>query len=76
VRLPLEGVERPDGPVTRLARREGAAVVVETKNAPGARLTTRYNLMAGQRRLEVYSRLAGKDGRAVTLRRVYDEAAQ
>ncbi len=76
VRLSLDGSERPDGPLTRQARREGNSVVVDTKNSAGARLTTRYNLMAGQRKLEVYSRLAGKDGRAVTLRRVYDEAAQ
>jgi hypothetical protein len=75
-RLPLDGVARPDGELTRAARREGASLVLETRNAFGALLATRFNVMAGTRKLEAYSRLAGKDGRAVTLRRVYDEAAQ
>lgn len=73
--LPLDGIERARGRLKRAAHWEGAAsLVVETTNAEGVQLLTRYNLMLGQRRLEVYSRLAAKDGTAVTLRRVYDPA--
>jgi len=72
LRLPIDGVERKEGPVAHAARWEGSSLVVDKKNEHGARLTTRYSLMPGQRKLEVYSRLAGKEGRAVTLRRVYD----
>lgn len=71
LRLVLDGIERRQGPLRRAARWEGTSIVVESSNGAGARLTTRYNPMAGERRLEVYARLAGKDGRAVTLRRVY-----
>jgi len=71
-RLPIDGSTRKDASIAWSARWEGDSLVVEKKNEHGARLTTRYSLMAGQKKLEVYSRLAGKDGRAVTLRRVYD----
>ena len=71
-RLPVDGVERRGGQLRRAARWEGTTLVVETRNEPGARLTTRYSLMPGQRKLEVYARLVGQDRRAVTLRRVYD----
>lgn len=72
LRLPIDGVERKEGPVAHAARWEGSSLVVDKKNEHGARLTSRYSLMPGQKKLEVYSRLAGKEGRAVTLRRVYD----
>jgi hypothetical protein len=72
--LALDGIARPQGALTRAARWEGSSLVVETKNAAGARLMARYNLMLGQRKLEVYSRLSGTEGHAVTLRRVYDPA--
>lgn len=71
LRLRLDGIERKEGSLSITARSEGGALVVEKRNEAGARLTTRYSLMAGERKLEVYSRLAGKEGRAVTLRRVY-----
>lgn len=74
LRLQIDGVERKEGPVAQAARWEGSALVVEKRNEHGARLTTRYSLMPGQRKLEVYSRLAGTEGRTVTLRRVYDGA--
>jgi hypothetical protein len=72
LRLPVDAVERKTGPLTVSARWEGDTLVVEKRNEPGARLTTRYGLLAEKKKLEVYSRLAGKEGRAVTLRRVYD----
>lgn len=72
LRLTIDGVEKKEGPVAYTARWEGSSLVVDKKNEHGARLTTRYSLMPGQKKLEVYARLAGKEGRAVTLRRVYD----
>lgn len=72
LRLPLDGSDQKQGPLARTARWEGSSLVVETTNAGGARLMTRYNAMRGERKLEVYSRLAGTDGHVVTLRRVYE----
>lgn len=71
-RLQVDGVERREGPLLKAAKWEGSTLVVEKRNDAGARLTTRYSLMLGQRKLEVYARLAGQDRRAVTLRRTYD----
>lgn len=71
-RLSIDGSGHKQGPLTRAARWEGASLVVETTNAGGAQLMTRYNPRPGEHRLEVYSRLAGKDGHVVTLRRVYE----
>jgi len=72
LRLPIDGSDQKQGALTRTARWEGTSLVVETTNAGGAQLMTRYNPMPGERKLEVYSRLAGKDGHVVTLRRVYE----
>jgi hypothetical protein len=70
--LPSDGSAQKLGLLTRAARWEGSSLVVETTNAGGAQLMTRYNPMAGERKIEVYARLAGKDGHVVTLRRVYE----
>ena len=70
--LQIDGVERREGPLRKAAKWEGSSLVIEKRNEAGARLTTRYSLMPGQRKLEVYSRLAGQDQRAATLRRTYD----
>ena len=72
LRLALDGAERKDGSLVTSARLEGQSLVIEKKNEAGARLTTRLSLMPGGKKLEVYQRLAGTQGRAVTLRRVYD----
>jgi hypothetical protein len=74
--LSLDGVAKKDGTLLTSARWEGQALVVEKKNEQGARLTIRYSLVPGHKRLEVYQRLAGAQGRAVTLRRVYDGEAE
>jgi hypothetical protein len=74
LRLPVDGVERKEGGLSIGARWEGDSLVVDKRNAEGAKLTTRYGVLPGQKKLEAYTRLAGKDGRAVTLRRVYDGA--
>ena len=72
--LTLDGAEHKQGALVASARFEGESLVVEKKNEHGARLTTRYTPLAGQKKIEVYERLAGTQGRAVTLRRVYDAA--
>lgn len=65
------GAPAKDGVLSRTARWEGQILVVETWNDKGVRLITRFNLMPGERKLEVYSRLSDSRGRALTLRRVF-----
>jgi hypothetical protein len=73
--LPLDGRVYREGALSCSGRWVGDSLVVEKTNETGITLTHRYNLLEGSpRRLEVYSRLAGKDERAVTLRRVYEAA--
>lgn len=72
VRLPLDGSEQKQDTLSRIARWDGSSLVVEAKAEGGGRLITRYNLMPGTRKLEVYSRLSDRQGGAITLRRVYD----
>jgi hypothetical protein len=70
-----EGTAEPKAtPVSISSRWDGPSLVVTKTNAEGARLMTRYNLLAGGKKLEVYARMSGTDGHAVTLRRVYDRA--
>jgi hypothetical protein len=72
LQLPLDGSVHRDGPVWCSGAWEGQSLVIEKRDEAGVTLTHRYNLFTTPpRRLEVYSRLAGNDGRAVTLRRVY-----
>jgi hypothetical protein len=75
VRLPLDGSAQKQDTVSRIARWEGSTLVVEAKAENGGKLITRYNLMPGRRKLELYSRLSDREGTAVTLRRVYDAEA-
>jgi VWFA-related protein len=74
VRLPLDGSAQKEDRLTRVARWDGETLVVESRVESAGKLTTRYSLMPGSRRLEVYSRLAAPQGGAITIRRVYDPA--
>jgi hypothetical protein len=72
--LTLGAAESKQGALVVSARSEGQSLIVEKKNEHGARLTIRVSPLPDQKKIEVYERLAGTQGRAVTLRRVYDAA--
>lgn len=56
------------------ARWNGSELVVESKLRSGAKLTNVYSLAAEGRELHVTSRLDGRFGDPVTVRRVYEAA--
>jgi hypothetical protein len=72
VRLVPDGREVKDGALLRVAKWEGPSLVVDSRADTGERLLTRYNMMPGTRKIEVYSMLSDKNRHTVTLRRVYD----
>jgi VWFA-related protein len=74
VRLPIDGTPQKQEQLTRVAHWDGETLVVENRVESSGKLTIRYSLMPGTRRLEVYSRLAASQGGAITVRRVYDAA--
>ena len=72
VKLVLDGSVQKDAAVSRVAKWDGPSLVVESRVEGGTQLLTRYNLMPGARRIEVYSMLSDSQHRTVTVRRVYD----
>jgi hypothetical protein len=74
LRLVPDGTSQRDGPVTTVARWEGASLVVDSRIPDGTRLMSRYNLMPGGGSIEVFSMLTDTRRHTVTLRRVYDAA--
>jgi len=73
-RLVPDGSAQREGSVARVTRWEGPSLVVDSRIPDGTRLMTRYDLMPGGRRIEVFSMLTDPRRHTVTLRRVYDAA--
>lgn len=63
-----------NGDVEQTTRWSGAELIVESKSSRGPRMTTAYLLVPEKRQLLVTSRLEGRFGDPVTVRRVYDAA--
>jgi hypothetical protein len=69
-----DGQPMREGTVSRLTRWEGPSLVVDARADTGERLRTRYNMMPGVRKIEVFSMLSDRKHHTITLRRVYDAA--
>jgi hypothetical protein len=74
LRLVPDGAVQREGPVSRVARWEGASLVIDSRIPDGTRLMSRYNPMPGGASIEVFSMLTDTRRHTVTLRRVYDAA--
>ena len=64
-----------DSDVEQQARWNGPELIVESKTAKGPRITSAYMLVPDKRQLHVTSSFEGRSGDPITVRRVYDAAA-
>jgi hypothetical protein len=65
----------PDGTAEVTARWNGAELFVQSKPGRGREVTTAYMLVPDKHQLDVTSRVQGRSGDTLTVRRVYDAAA-
>lgn len=63
------------GEVERTARWSGAELIVESKPAKGPKIVSAYLLVPDKHQLHVTSRVEGRSGDPITVRRVYDAAS-